>query len=145
MLAFDWAEQAVRTAWLDTFQQLRASGAVDGMYVDKSGSWPGYAIGVQYNATELCQHGCYNLTNASAAAWTAGKLELLRSMDEGVCADGVCSVDSGFFTAPALIKLGYHPASVQFFGEANTQMNNDTLTLLRSLQVILVTNQYTDH
>jgi hypothetical protein len=134
MLTFDWAQTAARTAWLNSFEKLRGSGFIDGMYVDKSGSWPGYAIGQVYNATDLCQHGCFTLSNQSAAAWTAGKLNLLQTLDEDVCDGGICTVDSGFITAPPLVKLGYHPSSVHFFGKEHTKLNNDTITVLHSLE-----------
>ena len=80
--SYDWVQPQARAAVLADFARMRESGAVDGVYLDKSGTWPGFGDNgnspVPQGSNTLCQHDCYTMTPSQTAAYTQGRLELFR-------------------------------------------------------------------
>lgn len=141
---YDLTQPAAAGAILADFAAMQASGAVDGIYLDKSSTWPGFgdSPGTTQGKNTLCQHECYTMTPAQTAAYIAGRLELFRGFDEA-CSQGghgnntVCSIDARVAQPPLSnsILRGYTPRSMHIFRAAAKQSyNNATITFVRALE-----------
>ena len=135
---YDLTNSAVREAILADFVAMQSSGAVDGIYLDKSGTWPGYGDypGLQRKNT-LCQHQCYSMTPNQTAAYVAGRLDLFRGFDQACGANGICSMDARIVNAPLVASMvhGYIPRSIHIFRAAVKQSyDNATVNFVRGLE-----------
>ena len=72
---YDFTQEAAIAAILADFAAMTSSGAVDGVYLDKSGTWPGYGDSPNtptQGKDTLCQHECYTMTPNQTSAYIAG-------------------------------------------------------------------------
>ena len=147
---YDWSQAAARAAVLADFARMAASGAVDGVYLDKSSIWPGYGDSDNpdpQGKDTLCQHDCYTLAPTQTSDYVAGRLALFRAFD-GACAEisasqtkltptgGICSVDARTAQPPISQMLGgYMPSSMHIFrAVARKSYDNATITYVRGLE-----------
>ena len=107
------------------------------MYLDKSGTWPGYgdSTAAQGNET-LCQHDCYTMTPPQTAAYIAGRLELFRAFDAACGETGICSIDARTAQPPVTGMLHhYMPTSMHIFrAMAKKSYTNATINFVRGLE-----------
>ena len=136
---YDLTQSAVRAAILADFAAMQSSGVVDGVYLDKSGTWPGYGDypGAQPNNT-LCQHQCYSMTDNQTAAYIAGRLSLFRGFDQACgSSGGICSMDARIVNVPMVASMvnGYIPRSIHIFRAAvRRSYTNATINFVRGLE-----------
>ena len=111
---YDLTQQAAHAAILGDFADMKSSGVVDGIYLDKSGTWPGYGDSPDPQGKDtLCQHDCYAMTPAETSAYIAGRLELFRAFDAACGDTGICSIDARTAQPPVMPMLhGYMPKSM---------------------------------
>ena len=102
---------------------MQASGAVDGVYLDKSSTFPGYGDTgnppTPQGKNTLCQHECYTMTPTQTAAYIAGRLDLFRAFDNACSTTGICSIDARVAEQPlASVLNNYIPRSMHIFRAA---------------------------
>jgi hypothetical protein len=139
---YDLTQAAAAAAILADFAEMQASGAVDGVYLDKSATWPGFGDNTAQGSNTICQHDCYTMTPAQTAAYIAGRLELFRGFDKACGTSGLCSVDYRVaMPAPygaAAITHSYIPRSMHIFRHDAVQglevFPNETITFVRSME-----------
>jgi hypothetical protein len=135
---YDLAQEAAGAAILADFDDMKASGVVDGVYLDKSGTWPGYGDSPdpQQGKDTLCQHECYTMTPAKTTAYIAGRLKLFRAFDDACGETGICSIDARTAQPPVTSMLqGYMPKSLHIFrAMVKKSYNNETITFVRGLE-----------
>eukprot|EP00040_Diaphanoeca_grandis_P023214 m.125907 g.125907 ORF g.125907 m.125907 type:complete len:409 (+) comp29165_c0_seq1:181-1407(+) len=136
---YDLTQEAAGAAILADFAAMNSSGAVDGVYLDKSGTWPGNGdtpVYPQGNDT-LCQHECYSMTPSQTAAYISGRLDLFRAFDQACSASGgICSIDARVVQPPVAPMLhGYMPRSIHIFRAAvKKSYTNATIEFVRDLE-----------
>jgi hypothetical protein len=134
---YDLAQEAAGAAILADFGDMKASGVVDGVYLDKSATWPGYGDSPDAQGKNtLCQHDCYTMAPAQTAAYIAGRLKLFRAFDDMCGKTGICSIDARTAQPPVTSMLdGYIPKSIHIFrAAAKKSYNNATVTFVRGLE-----------
>lgn len=138
---YDLTQAAARAAILADFVEMQSSGAVDGVYLDKSATWPGFgdSPGAQGPNT-LCQHECFTMTPNQTSAYIAGRLDLFKGFDTACGASGICSMDARIVNVPQVASMtnDYIPRSIHVFRAAvRTSVEvypNQTITFVRGLQ-----------
>jgi hypothetical protein len=139
---YDLTQAAAGAAILADFAEMQASGVVDGVYLDKSATWPGFGDNVAQGKDTICQHDCYTMTPAQTAAYIAGRLELFRGFDKACGLSGLCSIDYRVAIPPPLgaaaITDSYIPRSMHIFRHDAVQglevFPNETITFVRSME-----------
>lgn len=61
---YDLTQPAAAAAILADFAEMQSSGAVDGVYLDKSATWPGFGDNAACGNDTICQHDCYTMAPA---------------------------------------------------------------------------------
>ena len=116
---------------------MQSSGAVDGVYLDKSYVWPGNGDSTAPQGKDsLCQHECYTMTPTQTAAYTAGRLGLFRGFDQACGELGICSMDARIAQQPLAPLLDhYMPRSLHVFQAAvRKSYTGATITFVRALE-----------
>ena len=136
---YDLTQEAARAAILGDFAAMQASGAVDGIYLDKSGTWPGFgdSQAPTQGKDTLCQHDCYTMTPAQTAAYVGGRLALFKAFDDACGESGICSIDARTAQPNPVSPMlhGYAPRSMHIFrAMAKQSYTNETITFVRGLE-----------
>jgi hypothetical protein len=135
---YDLTQEAAGAAILADFSTMQSSGAVDGIYLDKSATWPGYGDSPAVQGKDsLCQHECYTMTPNQTSAYIAGRLNLFRGFDQACGTSGICSMDARIVNVPQVASMvnNYTPRSIHIFRAAvKTSYTNATVNFVRGLE-----------